>query len=141
MQFISHSEEETESFAQTLAARYGTSATFLLIGDLGAGKTAFTRGLVRGFGSHDRVCSPTFTLVHEYRGEVTVYHFDLYRLTAEEELCDIGFEDYFRPGTVRVIEWPDAFLSLMPADSVVVRLSYGKALCDRVIEVSQGGAA
>ncbi len=141
MQFISHSEEETEAFAQTLASRYGSSATFLLLGDLGAGKTAFTRGLVRGYASHDRVSSPTFTLVHEYKGEVPIYHFDLYRLLNEEELDDIGFEDYFRPNTVRIIEWPNAFLSLMPSNSVIVRLSYGKTVCDRVIHVSQGGAA
>lgn len=142
MQFLSHSEEETEAFAKTLASLYGSSATFLLFGDLGAGKTAFTRGLSRGYGFHGRVFSPTFTLVHEYTGSVTIYHFDLYRLGSEEELDDIGFEDYFRPGTVRVIEWPDAFLPLMPDDAVLVRLSYGQGECERIIDVSsKGGAA
>ena len=137
MMFISKSEAETEAFAESLAKKYDNSPTFLLFGNLGAGKTAFTRGLARGYGSDKRVSSPTFTLVHEYAGDKTLYHFDLYRLESEEELFDIGFEEYFKEGTVRVIEWPDAFIDLMPEDSVEVHITYGEEEGTRVIEVKE----
>lgn len=138
MKFISNSEEETEKIACDAAKRFGSDKTFLLFGDLGAGKTAFTRGLAKGYGSQVRVSSPTFTLVHEYKGDVTVYHFDLYRLNDADELYDIGFSDYFSPGTVRVIEWPDAFLEEMPSDSVKVRLQRGEDENGRVITIEDG---
>ena len=137
MIFISKSEAETERFAENLAKKYQDSPTFLLFGNLGAGKTAFTRGLARGYGSDARVASPTFTLVHEYSGDKTVYHFDLYRLESEEELYDIGFEEYFTEGTVRVIEWPDAFSDLMPSDAVKIHITYGEDDTTRVIEVNE----
>ena len=137
MTFVSKSEAETERFAKELAKKYQGSPTFLLFGNLGAGKTAFTRGLAKGYGSNARVASPTFTLVHEYSGDKTVYHFDLYRLESEEELYDIGFEDYFAEGTVRVIEWPDAFSSLMPADAINIHITYGDDDDTRIIEVEE----
>lgn len=137
MKFISKSEAETERFAEELAKKYQDSPTFLLFGNLGAGKTAFTRGLARGYGSAVRVSSPTFTLVHEYSGDKKVYHFDLYRIESEEELFDIGFEEYFSENTVRVIEWPDAFLELMPEDSIEIHITYGEDDTTRVIEVKE----
>lgn len=137
MKFISKSEAETERFAEELAKKYQGSPTFLLFGNLGAGKTAFTRGLARGYGSAVRVSSPTFTLVHEYSGDKKVYHFDLYRIESEEELFDIGFEEYFSENTVRVIEWPDAFLELMPEDSIEIHITYGEDDTTRVIEVKE----
>ncbi len=137
MTFVSKSEAETERFAEELAKKYQGSPTFLLFGNLGAGKTAFTRGLAKGYGSNARVASPTFTLVHEYSGDKTVYHFDLYRLESEEELYDIGFEDYFAEGTVRVIEWPDAFSSLMPLDAIKIHITYGDDEDSRIIEVEE----
>ena len=137
MTFVSKSEAETERFAKELAKKYQGSPTFLLFGNLGAGKTAFTRGLAKGYGSNARVASPTFTLVHEYSGDKTVYHFDLYRLESEEELYDIGFEDYFAEGTVRVIEWPDTFSSLMPPDAIKIHITYGEDENSRIIEVEE----
>ena len=135
MKYISKCEADTEKFAEKLATQYKNSPTFLLFGNLGAGKTAFTRGLTRGYGSISRVSSPTYTIVHEYVGDTTVYHFDLYRINDEEELFDIGFEDYFKEGTVRVIEWPDAFLSEMPDDAVKIYITYGDESDERIIEV------
>ncbi len=137
MIFVSKSEAETERFAESIAKKYTGSPTFLLFGNLGAGKTAFTRGLAKGYGSAARVASPTFTLVHEYAGDKTVYHFDLYRLESEEELYDIGFEDYFSEGTVRVIEWPDAFSDIMPEDAIKIHITYGDSEDTRVIEVNE----
>lgn len=135
MKFISESEEQTELFAKKTAEKYKGSPTFLLFGDLGAGKTAFTRGLAKGYGSDARVSSPTFTIVHEYPGKTTVYHFDLYRISDSDELYDIGFFDYFKEGTVRVIEWPDAFLDEMPEDAVKVKISRTEADGQRMIEI------
>lgn len=135
MIFVSKSEAETEAFAEKTAIKYKSGKTFLLMGDLGAGKTAFTRGLVKGYGSSARVSSPTFTLVHEYAGPVKVYHFDLYRLNDPEELFDIGFSDYFTPDTVRVIEWPDNFLSEMPDSSVRVKITRGANENERIIDI------
>lgn len=135
MKFISESEEQTELFAKKTAEKYKGSPTFLLFGDLGAGKTAFTRGLTKGYGSDAKVSSPTFTIVHEYPGKTTVYHFDLYRINDSDELYDIGFFDYFREGTVRVIEWPDAFLDEMPADAVKVKISRTELDGQRMIEI------
>ena len=137
MTFVSKSEAETERFAESIAKKYQGSPTFLLFGNLGAGKTAFTRGLARGYGSDKRVSSPTFTLVHEYSGDKTVYHFDLYRLESEEELYDIGFEEYFKEDTVRVIEWPDAFIDFMPENSVEIHITYGEEPETRKIEVRE----
>ena len=108
MQIITRSEEETAAVARELAATLGRGDVLLLSGNLGAGKTAFVRGLAEGFGiDPNEVSSPTFTLVHEYRGgRVTLYHVDLYRLdrAATEEL---GLEELGVADGVLAIEWPD----------------------------------
>ena len=95
MVFDSHSEQETEALAQELAGQLRPGEVLALDGDLGAGKTAFTRGLARGLGFEGRVQSPTFTIVNEYEGgRLPLFHFDLYRLGHPDELFDIGCEDY-----------------------------------------------
>ena len=92
--FLSHSEDETFEFARKLAESLEVGSHILLFGELGAGKTAFTRGLVAGFGpeSVDEVSSPTFTLVNRYQGAVTIYHIDLYRV-ADDDLHDLGLDE------------------------------------------------
>lgn len=101
-----HSEQETEALAQALARELKAGDVLALDGDLGAGKTAFTRGLARGLGYPGRVQSPTFTVVNEYEGgRLPLFHFDLYRLTSPDELFDIGFEDYLDRGGVCCVEW------------------------------------
>ena len=134
--FLSHSSEETEAFAAELAMRLTPPKAVCLYGDLGAGKTAFTRGLARGMGSHDTVSSPTFTIMHRYDGKHTIYHFDLYRLEEEDELLDIGFEEFLSQG-IAVIEWPDKFRHLMPPDAITVTLAYGESENERLIEVKE----
>ena len=102
----SHSEQETEALAQELAGQLKAGEVLALEGDLGAGKTAFTRGLARGLGYAGRVQSPTFTIVNEYEGgRLPLFHFDLYRLGSPEELFDIGWEDYLERGGVCAVEW------------------------------------
>ena len=95
MEYISNSAQETEALGERLAARLRPGDVIAYTGDLGAGKTAFTRGLARGLGVADRVTSPTFTIVNEYEGgRLPLFHFDLYRMDSPEELFDIGWEDY-----------------------------------------------
>ena len=101
MELISNSPAETEEAGETLARRLTPGAVVAFTGDLGAGKTAFIRGLARGLGVEERVTSPTFTIVNEYLGgRVPLFHFDLYRLGSAEELYDIGWEDYLARGGV-----------------------------------------
>ena len=94
MELLSHSPEDTEDIGARLAEQLEPGAVVAFTGDLGAGKTAFTRGLARGLGIPDRITSPTFTIVNEYDGPIPLFHFDMYRLNSSEDLFDIGWEDY-----------------------------------------------
>lgn len=107
-EFTTNSPAETEAFGEALAKAYAAPHVFCLTGDLGAGKTAMTRGIARGYGFSGRVSSPTFTIMHIYEGDETVHHFDLYRIGDEDELDAIGFDGFLREG-ISVIEWPDDF--------------------------------
>ena len=94
MEFLTNSPEETEALGAKLGACLLPGTVLAYEGDLGAGKTAFTRGLARGLGAGDRVTSPTYTIVNEYlSGRLPLFHFDMYRLESEEDLFDIGWED------------------------------------------------
>ena len=100
-------EEETEACGRELAASLGPGSVVALYGDLGAGKTAFVRGLALGLGVTEDVSSPTFTIVNEYPGRLPLFHFDMYRLNSAEELFDIGWEDYLDRGGVCALEWSE----------------------------------
>lgn len=105
MEIYSHSEQETEALGERLGRQLQPGTVIAYEGDLGAGKTAFTRGLARGLGITDRVTSPTYTIVNEYAGHIPLFHFDMYRLTSSEDLFDIGWEDYLTRGGVLAVEW------------------------------------
>ncbi len=122
MEFLSHSTTETEDLGAALAARLAPGAVVAYRGDLGAGKTAFTRGLARGLGYTGRVTSPTFTVVNEYLGRVPLFHFDLYRLAGEDDLFDIGWEDYLDRGGVCAVEWSERAGSALPPETVAVTI-------------------
>ena len=122
MEYLSHSETETEAAGQALAAKLRPGDVVAYRGDLGAGKTAFTRGLARGLGCHGRVTSPTFTIVNEYEGPTPLFHFDLYRLGGEEELWDIGWEDYLARNGVCAVEWSEMAPGALPENTVYVTL-------------------
>lgn len=108
MEWITHSPEETEAAGQTLAQRLRPGTVIAYRGDLGAGKTAFTRGLARGLGVEETVTSPTYTIVNEYLGgRLPLFHFDMYRLGSADELFDIGWEDYLDRGGVCAVEWSE----------------------------------
>lgn len=106
-QFITHNEKETEELGSRLAAYLPRSAVICLYGQLGAGKTAFVRGLAAGLGLDCIVSSPTFTIVNEYLGEPDLIHFDMYRLGSADELFDIGWEDYLKREAILVVEWSE----------------------------------
>ena len=108
MEFITNSPAETEAVGQALAKILTPGAVIAYRGDLGAGKTAFTRGLARGLGSAEQVTSPTYTIVNEYlTGRMPLFHFDMYRLGSADELFDIGWDDYLERGGVCAVEWSE----------------------------------
>lgn len=105
MKFLSHSAEETFAFAKRVADKLKGGEIILLNGDLGAGKTTFTKGLARALGVKETVTSPTFTYVKEYDGRLTLYHFDMYRVSDADEVYELGLEEYFYKGGVVIVEW------------------------------------
>ena len=108
MTFLTNAPQETEAVGEALAKTLQPGAVIAYRGDLGAGKTAFTRGLARGLGYTEPVTSPTYTIVNEYLGgRLPLFHFDMYRLRSSEDLWDIGWEDYLERGGVCAVEWSE----------------------------------
>ena len=137
MEHRSGSVEETEQLGQALAEHLGPGAVVAFTGDLGAGKTAFVRGLARGLGIPDRVTSPTFTIVNEYEGgRLPLFHFDMYRLASSEELFDIGWEDYLARGGVCAVEWSENLADALEGDLVRVDLRRGDGENERIITIT-----
>jgi tRNA threonylcarbamoyladenosine biosynthesis protein TsaE len=116
--FISNSPAETEAVGRRLAKDIGMGTVFALKGELGSGKTLFTKAFVAGIGSNAAVSSPTFTIVHEYRdGRLPVYHFDFFRVENRQSLERLGIDDYFFGDGVSMIEWADRFPEFIPAQA------------------------
>lgn len=112
-----NSEEEMLTFGREVGRLLEGEQSLALVGDLGAGKTHFVKGLAQGLGSEETVTSPTFPLVHEYcGGRLPLYHFDFYRLDSVQELLGIGWDDYVDAGGVMAIEWANKFISWLPED-------------------------
>lgn len=137
---LTHSEEETQAVARELASTLHAGDVVLLSGELGAGKTAFVRGLAVGLGiDPDDVFSPTFTLVHEYRGgRLTLYHADLYRLE-QAATDDLGLEEMGATDGVLAIEWPDRLTHVVP-NAVTVRIDIAGETIRR-ITIPSGSSA
>ena len=114
--FISNSPAETEAIGRQVAENIGVGSVLALKGDLGSGKTLFVKGVVNGLGSSADVTSPTFTILHEYRGggRLPVYHFDLFRVENPQALARLGLDDYFFGDGISVIEWADRFPEFVP---------------------------
>ena len=114
--FISNSPDETVRIGHELARKLRAGSVLALKGELGSGKTQFTKGIVAGLGHAGEVTSPTFTLIHEYSGgRLPVYHFDFFRLQDQQSAAELGLDDYFFGDGVSVIEWADRFQHLIPA--------------------------
>ena len=122
MTFLTKSPAETEAVGEKLAQVLRPGAVIAYLGDLGAGKTAFTRGLARGLGCADPVTSPTYTIVNEYlSGRMPLFHFDMYRLRSADDLWDIGWEDYLDRGGICAVEWSENVAEAME-DAITVRI-------------------
>ena len=120
--FTSNSAAETEALGRQFAAKLGAGAVLALQGELGAGKTQFTKGVAAGLDSTASVTSPTFTIVHEYGGgRLPIYHFDFFRLEDRERLLRLGLDDYFFGDGVCVVEWADRFADLIPEQASWIR--------------------
>jgi tRNA threonylcarbamoyladenosine biosynthesis protein TsaE len=134
--------KETEGLGEVLGAQLRLGDLVVLTGDLGTGKTTFTKGLARGLGVEERVTSPTFTIVQEYDGRVPVAHVDVYRLERIQELHDFGFEELLDT-RVTVVEWGEAIALVLPRDRIEVRIAMDEARGDdaRVVEVGTIGSS
>ena len=121
-EYLSRSEGETEELGARLAKNLPGGTVVAMYGALGAGKTAFVRGMARGMGLSCRVSSPTFTIVNEYLGERELIHFDMYRLSGADELFDIGWEDYLNRGAVCAVEWSEKVEDAFFGDEVRVTI-------------------
>ncbi|MFT8319247.1 MAG: tRNA (adenosine(37)-N6)-threonylcarbamoyltransferase complex ATPase subunit type 1 TsaE [Sporolactobacillus sp.] len=131
-----HSPEETMAFAEKIADLLKPGMVLTLSGDLGAGKTIFTKGLAKGLGISEMVNSPTFTIIKEYRsGRLPLFHMDVYRITDDE---DIGIEDYLAQDGVTVIEWAENIPSWLPEDYLSIRLVRSGDM-DRELSLSAKG--
>ncbi len=122
-EWISRSPAQTEAVGEALGKMLRPGTVLAFRGELGMGKTAFTRGLARGLGCTGRVTSPTFTIVNEYPGPIPLFHFDLYRLSGPEELWDIGWDDYLARGGVCAVEWSERAADALPPDTLWVTIS------------------
>jgi tRNA threonylcarbamoyladenosine biosynthesis protein TsaE len=120
---VTASAEETEAAGERLGRRLQPGAVVALTGELGAGKTCFVQGLVRGLGASVRATSPTFVLVNQYRGRVLVHHVDAYRTDSMTELMDLGLLDLMGGDDVTLIEWADKLEPLLPPDAIRVHIA------------------
>lgn len=136
MTYVTNSPAETEALGQRLAERLQPGDVIAYTGDLGAGKTAFTRGLARGLGITERITSPTFTIVNEYQGgRLPLFHFDMYRLGSSDELYEIGWEDYLARGGVCAVEWSEIVSDALEEDCIRVDIRQGETENQRKITI------
>jgi tRNA threonylcarbamoyladenosine biosynthesis protein TsaE len=136
VEFVTECEQETEALGERLAGRLEPGAVVAFTGDLGAGKTAFTRGLARGLGISGRVTSPTFTVVNEYEGgRLPLFHFDMYRLGSSDELFGIGWEDYLARGGVCAGEWSENVSDALEEGTIFVEIRRGASERQRIVTV------
>jgi len=137
MTYTTEKVQQTEMLGERLAQKLTGGEVVAFTGDLGAGKTAFTRGMARGLGITERVTSPTYTIVNEYEGErLPLFHFDMYRLTSSDELYDIGWEDYLARGGVCAVEWSEIVEDALEADAIRVDIKKGGGEDSRVITIT-----
>jgi len=123
MVVTSRSSQETEAIGEQIGRTLGPGAVLGLSGELGAGKTCFARGVAHALGVRGPVTSPTFTLVNQYRGTLTVYHVDAYRTAGPAELADLGLDEYFDGEGVTLVEWADKLNSLLPSRAILVDIA------------------
>ena len=124
LKIISRSPEETRSLGVRLGELAEPGFVYLLTGSLGAGKTCLTQGIAWGLGSEEYALSPTFVLVREIKGRLTLYHIDLYRLDRIEEISDLGLDDYLYGSGLSVIEWAEKGKGVLPSEHLLIKIDY-----------------
>lgn len=134
-EFVTGSPAETEALASRLASQLRGGEVLAFTGGMGMGKTAFIRGLVRGLGAGDVVSSPTFTLVNEYSGRLTVEHFDMYRVESWDDLYSTGFFDYLDTDSVLAIEWSENIEGALPENAVRIDIRQGASEDQRILVI------
>lgn len=137
---VTDSVDATRALAGALAELARPGDLLLLVGDLGAGKTAFTQGFGAGLGIDEQITSPTFALVHSYTGRLDLNHLDVYRLEQINEALDLGLSELLDEGSVTLIEWGDTITSALPRDYLEVRITFGEDPDDRRFELTPVGA-
>ena len=133
------SVQDTYEIATQVAQSVTAGDLILLIGDLGAGKTAFAKGFGKAIGVEEPITSPTFTLAREYRGELDLHHLDVYRLEQIEEVRDLALPELFEGNSVTLIEWGDQIISELPKSHLEVSLEYGDIDSERIINIAPSG--
>lgn len=139
--YISYSEEDTYKIGREIAEKLTAGTVVLLDGDLGTGKTVLTKGICDYFNVKNRVVSPTYTLVNEYIGDIKIYHFDIYRLSDEDELYNIGFTDYLTDDAIVIVEWANnVSYDIYGENTIKIEISRSQDLesPDREITVIEG---
>ena len=137
VEVISNSPEQTEELASRLGEVLSGGETIAFFGGLGMGKTRFTAGLAKGMGISQDVSSPTFSLVHEYRGGIPLYHFDMYRINTYDDLCSTGFFDYLDWGGVLAVEWSENIENALPEDKLIrIEILRGETDDCRILRMS-----
>jgi len=136
---LTRSTDETLELAGSVGELLRAGDVVSLVGDLGAGKTVFARGVARALGVAEPVVSPSFTIVREYEGRMPLVHVDVYRIDTVQELYDLGFEEFVRDDGVTLVEWGDMIDGLLPADRLDVRLAPGGTDDERVVEIEGHG--
>ena len=134
-EIVSTSTAMTEALGEKLASKLVGNEVIAFFGGMGMGKTAFTRGLARGLNIEDGVSSPTFALVHEYHGRLTVYHFDMYRVNSWDDLYSTGFFDYLETGAVLVIEWSENIEAALPENAIHIEIELGSNDNERIFHI------
>ncbi len=137
-EYISNSSKETEQIAYEFAKTLRSGDVVAFVGGLGAGKTAFVRGVGAALSVRDEISSPTFAIVHVYRGETTLVHFDMYRIDSVEDLYSCGYFDYLEDDVITVIEWSENIWNVLPDNCIYIKI---EVLNDneRKIIISQRG--
>ncbi len=134
---ISNSPEETHQLAIKFADKLRSGDIVALNGDLGTGKTIFVKGICYGLEAKQNPMSPSFSIVNEYNGKYTIYHFDFYRIKDIEELYDIGVEDYFNGESICLIEWANLFEEILPPEHIKVLIEFGESDIQRKITIER----
>ena len=138
VEIISHSPEQTQKFGVSIGELAQPGDNFLLVGDLGAGKTCLTQGIAWGLNIEEYAASPSFVVIRELKGRLPLYHIDFYRLDHLEEIAELGLDDYLYGNGVCVVEWAEKGLSLLPLEHLLIEMSYVSDT-ERSLKLKPGG--